>query len=54
MFIIYVHKNFDIVVANDTNDGAQEVGPETSGLVLYHGNIVILIWKYLNWIIMEP
>ena len=33
-FIIYFRINFDIVVANYTDDGSLELGSEMSGLVL--------------------
>ena len=49
LFIIYFRINLDILVANYTDDGSLEIGSETSGLALYHGNLLIIIWKCLNW-----
>ena len=41
LLIIYFRINFDIVVVNYTDDGFLELGSETSGLVLYRGNVLI-------------
>ena len=43
LFIVYFRINFDILVANYTDDGSLELGSESSGLLLYHGNILIII-----------
>ena len=48
LFIIYFPINLDIVVVNYTDDGSLELESETSELVLYHGNVLIIIWKCLK------
>ena len=41
LFIIYFLINFDFVLVYYTDDGSLELGSETSGLVLYNGNVLI-------------
>ena len=43
VFIIYFRINFDSMVAYYTDDGSLELGSEMSGLVTYHGNVLVIL-----------
>ena len=42
LFISYFRINFDFVVNYYTDEGFLELGSETSGLVAYHGYVLII------------
>ena len=43
LFIIYFRIHFDFMLVYDTGDGSLELGFQTSGVVAYHGNTIIVL-----------